>query len=54
MSKTEERKAVKKVCYECGEILMGGRLGIDIHYVTNAGKTRWYCGKCMKKLMRGE
>lgn len=52
MEKTE--KKAKKICYNCGEIIMGGIIGLDIHYVTNAGKTRWYCEKCMKKLMRGE
>ena len=46
-------KKAKHYCYECGEII-GGTAGVDWHYVKNLGITRWYCDKCMKKILRGE
>lgn len=42
------------VCYVCGERLMAGKLGEDIHYIKSRGETRWYCQKCMEKLLKGE
>lgn len=52
----EAEKAIKKTkhyCYECGAMI-GGTAGVDWHYVKNLGFTRWYCDKCMKKILRGE
>ena len=58
MGKVKEKKgtsAKKKNCYICGELLAGGVMGEDIHYVkAKYGQERYYCGKCMQKLLRGE
>lgn len=43
-----------KICCECGNRIMGGQLGKDIHFITNRGETRWYCQKCMEKLLKGQ
>jgi hypothetical protein len=45
----------KQKCHICDEIIMGGVAGKDFHYVkAKSGQDRYYCEKCMQKLMRGE
>ena len=54
MARKKEPKKEKHLCYECGQLIMGGVVGEDLHFIKNLGTTRWYCDKCMKKLLRGE
>ncbi len=54
MVREKEQKKQKHLCYECGQLIIGGVEGKDFHYVKNLGATRWYCEKCMNKLLRGE
>ena len=46
---------VRKTCHVCGQPIIGGTAGKDFHYVkTLYGGERYYCDKCMQKLMKGE
>ena len=45
----------KQKCYICQELIMGGIVGQDFHYVkAKYGEERYYCKTCMQKLVRGE
>ena len=50
-----EARKMRFICRVCGEVKIGAVLGKDMHYVkARNGEERFYCEKCMKKLMRGE
>jgi len=49
----EPKKTAKRWCYACNNLILGAE-GVDFQMVKSRGETRYYCEKCVKKLLRGE